>query len=112
MRRKCPPSRCGSSTYQYESMLIKRVVRDNNWRMYDTFQNSLCLPLQAIVKAVIEAIQDPNSTLFSLLVARFRISEMPERHSTRTAYESMLRHWIEPRWSNFPVSAIRTADLE
>ena len=50
--------------------------------------------------------------MFSALIARFRQEEMPDRHSTRVAYECMLRKWIEPRWGNIPVSAIRTADIE
>jgi integrase len=37
---------------------------------------------------------------------------MPDHHSTRVAYESMLRKWIGPRWGNLPVSAIRTPDIE
>lgn len=37
---------------------------------------------------------------------------MPDRHSTRTAYESMLKKWISPRWGRIPVSAIKTADIE
>ena len=53
-----------------------------------------------------------QSKLFSVIIARFRTEEMPERHSTRTAYESMLKRWIEPRWGNVPTAAIRTADVE
>ena len=37
---------------------------------------------------------------------------MPDRHSTRTAYESMLQKWIEPRWANMPIKLIKTADIE
>lgn len=50
--------------------------------------------------------------LFSAVIARFRREEMPERHSTCRGYESMLRKWIEPRWGNIPVRAIRTAEIE
>ena len=50
--------------------------------------------------------------MFASVIERFRQSEMPERHSTRTAYESMLQKWIAPRWGSIPVSAIKTADIE
>ena len=56
--------------------------------------------------------QSSQIKLFSGVIARFRTEEMPDRHSTRTAYESMLRNWIEPRWGNVPTAAIRTADVE
>jgi integrase len=56
--------------------------------------------------------QSSQSKLFSGVIARFRAEEMPDRHSTRTAYESMLSKWIEPRWGNVPTADIRTADVE
>ena len=69
--------------------------------------------LQTIVGAVLQVLggttQGPP---LSAVIERFRQSEMPERHSTQTAYESMLEKWIEPRWANVPITAIKTADIE
>jgi integrase len=71
--------------------------------------------IHTIVHAVLQAISmaPPDAGLvFSVVIDRFRQCEMPERHSTRTAYESMLKKWISPRWGSIPVSTIKTADIE
>jgi integrase len=74
--------------------------------------NNLNLDLSDLLQAVLSLVRNAQRAPFSAVIAHFRAHEMPERHSTRAAYESMLRNWIEPRWSNFPLSAIRTADIE
>ncbi len=80
-------------------------------RMIGNTPNSLTFQLQTIVQAVLGVIHNAEGALFSAVIAHFRADEMPDRHSTRVAYESMLRKWIEPRWENIPVTAIRTADV-
>lgn len=69
--------------------------------------------VQTIVEAVLRVIGEaPRPRLFSEVIERFRSEEMPERHSTRAAYESMLTRWITPRWGAVPIAEIKTADLE
>lgn len=68
--------------------------------------------LESIVSAVLGVLRGSRPELFSSVIARFRAEEMPECHSTRSAYESMLRKWIEPRWGAAPIASVKAAEIE
>ena len=49
---------------------------------------------------------------FGIVIQRYLREELPERFSTRASYTSMLKRWIEPKWSTFPINKIRTQKAE
>jgi integrase len=49
---------------------------------------------------------------FGTLLDKFAAEEMPERYSTRTAYESMLKNHIRPKWANYPLEGFKPMAVE
>lgn len=49
---------------------------------------------------------------FGAVIARYEQEEMPERYSTKSAYQSYIRNQIRPRWASTPMSAIKPMAVE
>lgn len=49
---------------------------------------------------------------FGAVIARYEQEEMPERYSTRAAYQSYIKNQIRPRWEQTPMNAIKPMDVE
>lgn len=49
---------------------------------------------------------------FGDVIARYEKEEMPERHSTKTSYQSHLKNHILPRWADTPIDSIRAMAVE
>ena len=49
---------------------------------------------------------------FGELLARYEQQEMPERYSTRTAYQSNIDRHIRPRWADTPLTMIKPMAVE
>ena len=49
---------------------------------------------------------------FGAVIARYEKEEMPERHSTGTSYRSYIKNYINPRWADVPLQAIRPMAVE
>ena len=49
---------------------------------------------------------------FGAVMARYEQEEMPERNSTRAAYQSYINNQIRPRWEQTPMSAIKPMAVE
>lgn len=46
------------------------------------------------------------------MIARYEQEEMPERYSTRAAYQSYIKNQIRPRWADTPMSAVKPMAVE
>jgi integrase len=46
------------------------------------------------------------------LIARYEQEEMPERYSTRSAYQSYINNHIRPRWADTPLNAVKPMAVE
>jgi integrase len=44
--------------------------------------------------------------------SRYEQEEMPERYSTRAAYQSYIKNQIRPRWADTPMSAVKLMAVE
>jgi integrase len=53
-----------------------------------------------------------GSADFGAVTARYEQEEMPERYSTRSAYQSYIKNQIRPRWANTPMSAVKPMAVE
>src|SRR5713226_8952335 len=56
-------------------------------------------------------LQAANPT-FGAVIERYLREELPERFSTRVSYTSLIKRWLRPKWSNLPLSEIRTLEVE
>jgi integrase len=46
------------------------------------------------------------------VIARYEQEEMPERYSTRSAYQSYINNHIRPRWADTPLNAVKPMAVE
>lgn len=46
------------------------------------------------------------------VVTQYRDRRMPERFSTRRSYNVWLNNYILPKWGDYPISALKTIDIE
>ncbi len=53
-----------------------------------------------------------GSVDFGAVIARYEQEEMPERYSTKAAYQSYINNQIRPRWAETPMNAIRPMAVE
>ena len=53
-----------------------------------------------------------GSAEFGAVIARYEQEEMPERYSTRAAYQSYIKNQIRPRWADIPMSAVKPMAVE
>ncbi len=51
-------------------------------------------------------------TSFGAVIARYEKEEMPERYSTRSAYQSSINNYIRPRWAGTPISGVKPMVVE
>src|SRR5262249_47423804 len=51
-------------------------------------------------------------TNFGAVLARYEKEELPERHSTKTSYQSQIKKYIRPRWDEVPLDAIKPMAVE
>jgi hypothetical protein len=49
---------------------------------------------------------------FGAVIARYEQEEMPERYSTKAAYQSYINNQIRPRWAQAPLNAIKPMAVE
>jgi integrase len=49
---------------------------------------------------------------FGGVIERYANEELPERFSTRVSYKSLIKRWLRPKWTDFPLSAIRSLEVE
>jgi integrase len=49
---------------------------------------------------------------FGAVISRYQQEEMPERYSTRAAYQSYIKNQIRPRWADTPMSAVKPMAVE
>jgi len=49
---------------------------------------------------------------FGQVLSRYESEDMPERYSTRAAYQSMVKNHIRPRWKDVPLNAVKTLAVE
>jgi integrase len=49
---------------------------------------------------------------FGAVIARYEKEEMPERYSTKAAYQSYLKNQIRPRWAQTSISGIKPMAVE
>ena len=54
----------------------------------------------------------PGASEFGAVISRYEQEEMPERYSTKTAYQSYIKNQIRPRWANTALGAIRPMAVE
>ncbi len=54
----------------------------------------------------------PGAAEFGAVIARYEREEMPERYSTKAAYQSYINNQIRPRWAETPMSAIKPMAVE
>ena len=66
----------------------------------------------AIRLAVNDSTSQPTPVIFETVIERYRREELPERFSTRVAYESVLRIRIKPKWSSVQLRQIRALEVE
>lgn len=57
------------------------------------------------------SVNAPRKTLGEV-IAKFELEEMPNRYSTKSAYQSMLRNHIAPRWSGVFLTEIKAMAVE
>ena len=53
-----------------------------------------------------------HATTFGAVLARYEQEEMPERHSTRTSYQSYIKNYLRPRWGELLLFAIKPIAVE
>jgi len=46
------------------------------------------------------------------LIGRYIEQELPERHSTRRSYRTVLNRWIKPRWGDHLIGDVKTVAVE
>ena len=49
---------------------------------------------------------------FGAVIARYEQEEMPERYSTKAAYQSYIKNYIRPRWAQTPMSIVKPMAVE
>lgn len=49
---------------------------------------------------------------FGAVIARYDQRELPERYSTKAAYQSYLNNQIRPRWAKTPLNAVKAIAVE
>jgi integrase len=49
---------------------------------------------------------------FGAVIARYEQEELPERYSTRTAYLSIIKNHIRPRWADVPLGMVKPMTVE
>jgi len=54
----------------------------------------------------------PGAANFGAVIARYEQEEMPERYSTKAAYQSYIKNQIRPRWAETPMSAVKPMAVE
>jgi integrase len=55
---------------------------------------------------------DRNTISVGMLVGRYLAEEIPERYSTRRSYRSYIEKWIEPKWKDYAIGAIKSLAVE
>jgi integrase len=53
-----------------------------------------------------------GATDFGAVISRYEQEEMPERYSTRAAYQSYIKNQIRPRWADTPMKAVKPMAVE
>lgn len=54
----------------------------------------------------------PGASEFGAVISRYEQEEMPERYSTKTAYQSYIKNQIRPRWADMALGAIKPMAVE
>lgn len=49
---------------------------------------------------------------FGAVIGRYEQEEMPERYSTKAAYQSYINNQIRPRWAETPLNAVKPMAVE
>ena len=92
----------------------RRSITVGSVRQYPTESAARKAPaLQAVLLRInAEGGLDCDALPFGALLARYEQEEMPTRHSTRCSYESSIRNYIRPRWSETRVAMIKPLPVE
>ncbi len=53
-----------------------------------------------------------GSVTIGTLIGRYIEQELPERHSTRRSYLTVLNRWIKPRWGEYLIEDVKTVAVE
>jgi integrase len=74
-------------------------------------------PTKASAWRAAEAILQPTTSqvqaiTVNMLVEKYRLQKMPQRYSTRRAYEVWLRLYILPKWGDSPITALQPMPVE
>jgi integrase len=54
----------------------------------------------------------PGAANFGAVIARYEQEEMPERYSTKAAYQSYINNQIRPRWADTAMNAVKPMAVE
>ncbi len=68
--------------------------------------------VQAILLQINASKNTGSTPLFRQVIARYEKEELPERYSTRSAYLSIIKTYIRPRWAAVLLTAIRSMEVE
>lgn len=77
-------------------------------------------PTEALAMRAVEALRlsvnsgkpQPKPITMETLIARFEREEMPQRYSTKAAYQSLLRQWIRPKWGKERLDRVEALEVE
>jgi len=50
--------------------------------------------------------------IFSSVIERYLVEELPQRHSTASRYQSWIKNHIKPKWSKYPIENIKPLSVE
>ena len=123
--------------YQYGSLRLKqRQLRADAWefryyvddgaagrkRQHTTIGTIEDYPTEASARIAVQALllklndETPRAGLhvptFATVLDKFEQDEMPERYSTMTAYKSMLKVHIRPKWGDYPLDRLKPMAIE
>ena len=77
-------------------------------------------PTEALAMRAVDALRlsintgksQPRPVIMETLIARYEMEELPVRYSTRAAYQSLLRTWINPKWGKTRLNEMEALDIE
>ena len=78
-------------------------------------KNSGCIQPRRPLEQIVLNAEQPSATGaadFGAVIARYEQEEMPERYSTRAAYQSHIKNHIRPRWADTPMNSVKPMAVE
>jgi integrase len=96
--------------YRFRENGTKRSTRVGTVDEYPT--EALAWKAAEVLRLAANPDHPDSQVTFGALLDRYIKEEIPQRHSTKTGYQSYIRTHIRPKWGTYPISKVTVLGLD